>query len=1061
MRKIISLLIGLFLSFCLPVYAAKNSALPLQIQSRTTFESMALAFSASQRAWLHKKQVLKVAVWLPNQPPVSIVTEGTTFEGITADYLSLLSSNLNLQLQIKKYYSRDSALNAVLEGTADLMVDMAGFQQAQISLLTNSVNFQRNIPALVMAANHHSWSLTNIQPRTIAMTEGYLSDAVVHEWYPRATITRFRSAPDAISSVYAGDNEAFIDEKNTASFLINRHFSYGLQKVKLLAEQENGSHFVLHQNSAMLLKLVNYVLLAVTDVQHNDIVQQWDQSFDLPVLPMTEQEKRWLRANRQLRVSVNPAFSPFTNLDAKNNLSGISADILQLLQQHTGLSLKIDRAENDKRMIESLALGESDLAIAVSLNATFNDKLLLTRSFVTTPYVIIGKSGTDLNALRKKSVLSIAVPEGNLATIQQNNQLPAVKWTIVHNIQQGMSMVRDGQIDAVVYNLIGANQLIARDYSGQLKVLGRFGESPARIGFAVNRSSPELYSLLEKLLATLPPREVARLINKWNIPPDTTPIKETVDHKPFSLALSVAIVLLLAALFWIVKLRRDARIRQQMQIALFQEKENAERANRAKSEFLATMSHEIRTPVSAIIGLLELVDLHQQQKNDQADAIRVAYESAQSLLGLIGDILDLAKIESGNLELASAWVSLNQLVAPVVRIFDGLARKKNLQLTWQSEKLPDVQVWTDEPRLKQILTNYLSNAIKFTDTGEITVHAWVTDNHHSQLTLHVTIQDTGIGIAEEDQQTIFRPFIQLETGKQQSGTGLGLAISQELLHKMAGNMKIHSQPGVGTTVHLELKLECRPERIRTTITPHLDAITPTLRILIVDDHPTNQMLLRYQLNHLNHQVTEASNGFEALELFTTTSFDVVITDNNMPGMDGLTLTRHRRQANNHIAIFGLTANAQPEERLIAIEAGMDDCMFKPLRLEQLKTLLQSVSRQLPEASPLAEVLDIEMIMQMVNHDTDLLKQLLSRTKEENERDINRAKGFAESEQWAQVAKCIHRIYGAAQIIGAHQVEGLCQRVTHAPSDPAMLAELIELERAIQKLGEAIEIHLKN
>lgn len=622
-------------------------------------------------------------------------------------------------------------------------------------------------------------------------------------------------------------------------------------------------------------------------------------------------------------------------------------------------------------------------------------------------------------------------------------------------------MVRDGQIDAVVYNLIGANQLIARDYSGQLKVLGRFGEKPARIGFAVNRSSPELYSLLEKVLAALPPREVSRLINKWHHPPDTTLIKAALDQKPFSMVLSVVIILLLAALFWILKLRSDARIRQQLQIALTQERENAERANRAKSEFLATMSHEIRTPVSAIIGLLELVDLHQQQKNDQADAIRVAYESAQSLLGLIGDILDLAKIESGNLELAPAWVSLNQLIAPVVRIFDGLARKKNLHLSWQSENLPVVQVWTDEPRLKQILSNYLSNAIKFTDTGEITVHAWVTDSHHSHLTLHVTIQDTGIGIAEKDQQAVFRPFIQLETGKQQWGTGLGLAISQELLHKMAGNMKIHSQPGVGTTIHLELRLECRPELIRTTIPPHRDAIIPTLRILIVDDHPTNQMLLRYQLNHLNHHVTEASNGFEALERFTTQPFDVVITDNNMPGMDGLTLTRHLRKVNNSIAIFGLTANAQPEERLIAIEAGMDDCLFKPLRLEQLKTLLQGVSRELPEEPALAEVLDINMLMQMVNQDTGLLNQLLSRTKEENARDITRAKGFAESQQWGQVAICIHRIYGAAQIIGAHQVEGLCQCATHAPSDPEMLAGLEELDRAIQKLSDAIDTHLND
>lgn len=1064
MRKTIHLLISLFLLFGPPAWAEKNSAQYLDLKSRENFESMKLTFTAAQRAWLHKKQVLNVAVWLPNQPPVSFVAEGNVFEGIAADYLRLLAVNLGLEIQVIRYSNRDSAINAIHEGSADLMVDLTGALQEKNIYLAESVGFQKNIPVLVIAEHQTASSQNSTMPETVALSEGYLSDALIHTWFPEIKIKRFKSASEAISSLFSGQSSAFIDETTTASFLMNRHFVNMLQKVKNLPEQEKGNHFVVQRKNTVLLSLINQVLLAIPDARHSAILRQWSLAFDLPALTLTAPEKAWLQANKQTTVSVNPNFAPFTLLNSNNKLLGVSADILQLIQRHTGLSVKIEPVDNDKRMIESLEAGESDMAIAVNLDTTFSDKLLLTRPFITAPYAIISRSDTDLFSLHHKNTISVAIPEGNQATIEQNGQLPPIKWTIVNDIHLGMQMVLEGKVDAVVYNLIGANQLIERDYSGQLKVLERFGKSQARIGFAVKRSAPELFSLLDKSLASIPPREIAWLINKWILPPDSAPIKESYNRKPLYLTLSLAGLLLITALWWISKLRRDARIRQQLQTALSREKENAERANRAKSEFLATMSHEIRTPVSAIIGLLELVNLPQQQQNEQADAIRVAYESAQSLLGLIGDILDLAKIESGNLELTPGWVNLNHLVAPVVRIFEGLARKKNLQLVWQGEPLPAVQAWTDEPRFKQILSNYLSNAIKFTDTGEITVNAWVANHTPAHLTLHVTVQDTGIGISAEDQQVIFRPFIQLEAGKRQSGTGLGLAISRELLHKMDGNMKIHSQPGVGTTIHLQLNLDIRPAPPTTKIVPLPNTVTPMLNILIVDDHPTNQMLLRYQLSHLNHRVTEASNGLEALDLLTFETFDVIITDNNMPGMDGITLTRFLRDAGNDVIIFGLTANAQPEERVRGIEAGMNDCLFKPLRLEQLKSLLQSVCAADAQPLPVANVLDIEMINALVDNDKALLKQLLSRTKEENESDLARALNFAQNLEWEGVMKCMHRIYGAAQIIGARQVENLCQRVSDAcrqVNNKALIdEELTELGRVIKQLNNAMDTHVR-
>lgn len=404
----------------------------------------------------------------------------------------------------------------------------------------------------------------------------------------------------------------------------------------------------------------------------------------------------------------------------------------------------------------------------------------------------------------------------------------------------------------------------------------------------------------------------------------------------------------------------DISERRQLFDKLRTAKELADDANRAKSTFLATMSHEIRTPMNAVIGMLELTLKRMDQQHPDRSSIDTAYHSAKDLLGLIGDILDIARIESGRLTLCPERVNLVETVASVSRIFDGLARQKNLSLhlTFNPPELA-VDVQLDPLRFKQVLSNLISNAIKFTEHGQIkiTLDLMTTDDPTRSL-MQLSVQDSGVGISAEDQQRLFEPFAQAENSTQQSrgGAGLGLVISRNLCEMMGGKLQLSSHPGIGTQVCISLPLETLPAEVVTRkIEPSINPTLTPLNVLVVDDHPANRLLMCQQLEFLGHRFSVAENGSSGLELWKEGQFDLVIVDCNMPLMNGYELTRAIRQHElQHrcppCTVLGFTANAQPEEIQRCKQAGMDDCLFKPLSLSQLSQWVDSVT---PASTPAA------------------------------------------------------------------------------------------------------------
>lgn len=653
-------------------------------------------------------------------------------------------------------------------------------------------------------------------------------------------------------------------------------------------------------------------------------------------------EQRWIDAHPIVHFSVHEKYAPYLLEGENPDSHGIFFKILQKLGAYTHQEFRPKWRKTEQEGLKQLANGEVDFMIDPP---SVDDEYLRFGSLSEAIFW-----GQDAIVTKRNAAVELN-SQARLAYLERGYENPPVitdpQTSSSNNPEKLLRSLLANDIDALVLPIRLAQHLIKNQTKPELQLDGIYQREPFAYRWLISHEDKPFHLILERFLKHLDPIESRQLFAL-----ETITSKNTASPTDaLGWFTSLAILIIGGVLLW--KLYKQHTSQEQSLAKLNASKEIAEKANAAKSSFLATMSHEIRTPMNAILGVQELLLNSKQFPAHEKSLLKSAHASAESLLGILNQVLDLSKIEAGKLTLNLEPCCLSHMIDNIDHAFSAVAAKHNLILhTSKDPRIADV-LMIDALRLRQVLQNLLSNAIKFTKQGEIYFSISVLADDHAGQLIEFRIIDTGIGMGKEEIAIALQPFEQIP-GKSgnENGTGLGLTITNHLVSSMNSQLYFESAPGLGSNIHFSIafpRTSIAALDVSGTDTPVANTKklvsrnqpNQKLQALVVEDHPASRQIISLQLEALGVQVTVCDNAETALQIIPQDRFDLLITDQSIPGMQGSELARHLREMGfSDLVIIGVTADIYAlESRHYFLSSGMNGVLIKPISLIGLENEL--------------------------------------------------------------------------------------------------------------------------
>lgn len=773
-----------------------------------------MKFSPEERAWLAEHRKIRVGV-MDAWPPFNFLDKDGVARGIGADYIAALNQRLEGALEIvpgqwNKLYED------VKQRRLDVLMDLTPKPEREEYF--NFTTPYLDIPHVIVARAGTKFiaNESELAGKTLALERGFGNVKYFRENFPQVNLKEYPDTSHALGAVSRGEADAYAGNRGVALYLITREVISNLQIHGRLKKKGSVLAFGTRKDWPVLNRILQKALDDISHEEQQKIISSWTATDEkAPLVVLTSEEKAWLAAHPVIRTGTDRDWAPVEFIDDEGKFQGISSDYISKLEQILGIKFDIANELSWQESIAAFERGELDLITSLRRTAQRERVFDFTDSYTSFPIAIFtGPEVHYIGSMQELNERKVGAIKGHAIQELLTENYPDIKLVTTSDTVDALDKLSRGEIDAYV-----GNTLVTGYYIGQLgythiKVVG---ETPYRYeqSMGVRKNWPVFAGILNKALAAIPENERTNISNRWI----GVRYEYGFDYSLLWKVLAVVFVILALFLYWNYRL---SQLNKQLVIARNQEQQAKQAAQQAritveqantqlkqldklKSMFIASMSHELRTPLNSIIGFSGLLiqGILGELNDKQKDSMERIHRSGNHLLGLISDVIDISKIEAGRIDAFPEPFVLRELLEEALETVRPQADAKGLALELIADNLP--QMNTDRKRLLQCLLNYLSNAVKFSETGKVTLAV-----NMSGDMLKLSVSDTGIGISKEDMSKLFEAFERLETHLRvkAGGTGLGLyltkKITEELLH---GTVSVESYIDEGSTFTLKIPVD--------------------------------------------------------------------------------------------------------------------------------------------------------------------------------------------------------------------------------------------------------------